>query len=100
MPDLVSSVQIVATDGTGAAYQSAIANSEAHTAAVQAGAEQFARIRTEQEAVEAAWIEAIEENTVRAAAAEEARAAAAAKAATQVNRVLLQLPAEMLLSIV
>jgi len=48
---------------------------------VQAGADQFRRIRSEQEGLEASWIAALEENANRAVAAEQAKAKAIEDAA-------------------
>jgi hypothetical protein len=84
MPDLVTSVQIIAQDQTAAAYAAASANSEAFAQTAQANATQFGRIRSEEEAVEASWIEALEENAAREAEAAASRAAAEEAAAARI----------------
>ena len=84
MPDLVTSVQIIAQDQTGAAYAAASANSDAFAQTAQANATQFGRIRSEEEAVEASWIEALEENAAREAEAAASRAAAEEAAAARI----------------
>ena len=81
MADLVTSVAIQATDSATAVFEQATEASKSFTEAVRNQADDFRRIRSEQEAVEKSWIDAIQENVARVKAAEEEKAKAIEDAA-------------------
>jgi len=85
MGTFVTSVKIIGTDDASPSFMKAAAANDSFVSSVQAGADQFARIRTGQEQVDADWIAAVEENAARMRAAEESKAREAEAAAKRIE---------------